>query len=278
MPQPDTDKMENLAEQLLRRGRLPKRLRLLEAIEQSASLTVAAELTGVCYKTAWNHLRALTEQAGCALVDTRIGGATGGSSTLTDNGQQLLALLRARHTQPDPAPAAERHSDANASQNQRHHLSHNRADDTPALRFSARNQLAGRVQHIDTAGLLANVWLSIGSVQLVAQITRSSIERLQLRTGSEVYAIIKASLIKLHPVTHKAPEAPAASDQTNRLPGRILRCEHSANGRELLLQLAPGVELTVAQPLSAGEETRLHSGASVTALIDPTEIMLATAL
>ncbi len=246
-------KLETLADRLDQRGRLYKRLRLLEAIDSTSSLTAAADLTGVCYKTAWNHLRDLSEEAGCKLVATSTGGASGGGSELTETGRQFLTLLRIRRT----------------------HNSHNRlGGSAPALRFSARNQLAGKVTQIDTSGLIANVEIRVGALRLISQVTRSSIDHLQLETGSAVYAIIKASIIKLKPPTSPLPSSFILQ---NRLPARAVNCESSAAGREVQLELAPGVELTAARPFVLQEEAWLYNGAEVLVVIDPTEIMLATA-
>jgi molybdopterin-binding protein len=62
------------------------------------------------------------------------------------------------------------------------------------MELSARNQLPGRVSSFRTDGLMAEVTFNLGdSKNLVSVITRSSAERLGLREGDQVQAIIKAT-------------------------------------------------------------------------------------
>ena len=56
------------------------------------------------------------------------------------------------------------------------------------MEISARNQLKGTVKTVTTDGLMAEVIIDIAST-----ITRASAERLGLRSGDTVIAIIKAS-------------------------------------------------------------------------------------
>ncbi|HKA24350.1 MAG TPA: TOBE domain-containing protein [Candidatus Eisenbacteria bacterium] len=62
-----------------------------------------------------------------------------------------------------------------------------------SLDLSARNRLRGRVAAIHADGLMAEVVVSIGDQELVSLITRSSAERLGLRVGSNVVAIVKST-------------------------------------------------------------------------------------
>ncbi|KEA63696.1 DNA-binding domain of ModE [Marinobacterium lacunae] len=241
--------LENLAAELDKRRRLEKRLRLLDAIANTASLAAAARLTGVSYKTAWNHIRELSARSGEALVDTTIGGAKGGGSRLTPAGEALLKLLRIQR---------------NGSQQQL-------AQSLPALRFSARNQIPARISAIDAQGVIARIVLRIGDIELNSHITRSSIARLELTPGGDVFAIIKASAIDLVPPHHRIPEG-----DINCLPARITSCESSPQGREIELHLKGGFNITLARTYDPSEETWIQQGAEVRVLIQPEEIMLAT--
>ena len=63
--------------------------------------------------------------------------------------------------------------------------------------LSARNHLRGRIVSLRTDGLMAEVVLRIGDQDLVAVITRSSAERLQLSQGDEVAAVMKATEVMI---------------------------------------------------------------------------------
>jgi molybdate transport system regulatory protein len=67
------------------------RVRLLEAIQQTGSITSAAELVGVPYRRAWERLKEMETRLGIPLVDTEVGGPGGGGARLTDNARDLVA-------------------------------------------------------------------------------------------------------------------------------------------------------------------------------------------
>jgi molybdate transport system regulatory protein len=65
------------------------------------------------------------------------------------------------------------------------------------LDLSARNQLRGRVVSLTLEGLMAEVRIGIGDQELVAVITRSSAERLRLRVGDPVFAVVKSTEVMI---------------------------------------------------------------------------------
>src|SRR6266498_90024 len=66
-----------------------------------------------------------------------------------------------------------------------------------AIDLSARNQLRGRIVGLTTEGLMAEVRVGIGEQELVSVITRGAAERLQLRVGDQVYAVIKSTEVMI---------------------------------------------------------------------------------
>lgn len=69
--------------------------------------------------------------------------------------------------------------------------------DLGGLDLSARNQLRGRVLALHIEGLMAEVRIGIGDQELVAVITRSSAERLGLKVGELVFAVIKSTEVMI---------------------------------------------------------------------------------
>ena len=62
------------------------------------------------------------------------------------------------------------------------------------MQISARNTLKGRVKHIAPGAVNTEVTVELpGGAEVVSIITKASAERLQLTTGKEVYAVVKAS-------------------------------------------------------------------------------------
>lgn len=68
--------------------------------------------------------------------------------------------------------------------------------DSP-IELSARNQLRGKITALHVDGVMAEVRLSIGEQELISIITRSSVERLGLKVGQEVFAVIKSTEVMI---------------------------------------------------------------------------------
>lgn len=62
------------------------------------------------------------------------------------------------------------------------------------MKVSARNALKGRVKQVVPGLVHSEVRLEVApGVEMVAIITKSSAERLNLTSGSEIYAMVKAT-------------------------------------------------------------------------------------
>ena len=66
-----------------------------------------------------------------------------------------------------------------------------------ALELSARNQLRGKITSLRLDGVMAEVRVAIGEQELVSIITSSSAERMQLRVGDQVLAVIKSTEVMI---------------------------------------------------------------------------------
>jgi molybdopterin-binding protein len=72
-----------------------------------------------------------------------------------------------------------------------------RAGEAHPIDLSARNQLRGTVAEVTVEGLMAEVRVSIGDQELVAVITRAAAERLRLRRGDDVFAVVKSTEVMI---------------------------------------------------------------------------------
>jgi molybdate transport system regulatory protein len=68
----------------------PGKVRLLDAITTTESLSAAARRLGMSYRLAWKHLRLIEEHTGLIVVERRRGGRCGGGTRLTPQGRALL--------------------------------------------------------------------------------------------------------------------------------------------------------------------------------------------
>ncbi len=65
------------------------------------------------------------------------------------------------------------------------------------VEVSARNQLRGEIAALHLDGVMAEVRVRIGEQELVSVITRSSAERMRLKVGDPVLAMVKATEVMI---------------------------------------------------------------------------------
>lgn len=70
------------------------RVRLLEAIAETGSISAAASKMGVSYRRAWEKIHECEERLGVKLVDTQTGGEGGGGSQLTPVATDYIRRFR----------------------------------------------------------------------------------------------------------------------------------------------------------------------------------------
>jgi len=59
--------------------------------------------------------------------------------------------------------------------------------------LSARNQFKGRVKSVQLGNVMAEVVIDVGTMELVSVITRESAEKMGLKAGMSVTAVIKST-------------------------------------------------------------------------------------
>lgn len=169
-------------------ARRPQRIALLQHIAEQGSITRAAKSAGLSYKAAWDAIDELNNLARRPLVERNVGGKGGGGAKLSAEGERVLRLYqRLQALQAQVLEAAEDASDLDLL-------------GRLMLRTSARNQLHGKIREIAPLGCNDLISLELPEgLLLKAQITHDSTQRLELETGTEVVALIKAGWLDLHP-------------------------------------------------------------------------------
>ena len=64
--------------------------RLLKGVDETGSLHQAASRLRMSYRKAWNVLNDIEERLGFTLLERKVGGPSGGGSTVTPKGQELM--------------------------------------------------------------------------------------------------------------------------------------------------------------------------------------------
>lgn len=70
------------------------RTELLELIDETGSLSRAARSMGMSYRYAWGMVRRISDAAGGPVVESARGGSSGGATSLTPLGRELVATFR----------------------------------------------------------------------------------------------------------------------------------------------------------------------------------------
>jgi molybdopterin-binding protein len=65
------------------------------------------------------------------------------------------------------------------------------------MELSARNQLKGTIKEITLGEVMAEVVMDVGGQEVVAAITKSSVQRLGLKVGDGVLAVMKATEVMI---------------------------------------------------------------------------------
>ncbi|WP_426236857.1 TOBE domain-containing protein [Pseudomonas sp. TWP3-2] len=248
-----------LSQHIVRR---PQRIALLQHIAEQGSITRAAKSAGLSYKAAWDAIDELNNLAQKPLVERVVGGKGGGGARLSTEGERVLRLYqKLQALQAQVLEAAEDASDLDLL-------------GRLMLRTSARNQLHGKVVAIETQGRNDLIRLELAEgLRIDAQITHDSTVHLELQTGTEVVALIKAGWLDLHAVN----DSPVAGH--NHLIGRIEAILDAEDGpSEVRIALPNGQTLcALAEPLDL--RTRgLTLEQPVQVQFSPSNVLLGTPL
>jgi molybdate transport system regulatory protein len=150
--------------------------RLLRRISETNSLTEAANILGISYRNAWDRIKRIELCSGKRILETRAGGATGGSSKLTPDGMSLLREFRSVRKYLFNA-LDDRDSAGNVS-----------------YKLSARNRVRAKIVTIERGDIVAMIKMSATNpVALTSIISSEAVEDLGLQEGDEVQAVIKAT-------------------------------------------------------------------------------------
>jgi molybdopterin-binding protein len=63
--------------------------------------------------------------------------------------------------------------------------------------LSARNQFKGKVKSVKLGDVVAEVVVTVGAIEIVSVITRTSAEQMGLKAGDDVTAVIKSTEVLL---------------------------------------------------------------------------------
>jgi len=149
---------------------------LLRRVGETRSLTQAAKEVGISYRNAWDRVKVMEEKLHRRLVETKVGGKTGGGAVLTEDGSRLLREFRKTRKLLFSV------------------LDDKEAWEDVGYRLSARNRLRAKIVDVRKGPVTSQVKLRLVSTNtLTSIITNDAVEDLSLEKGDEVEAIVKST-------------------------------------------------------------------------------------
>ena len=246
------------------------RILLLEAIALHGSISQAARHVPMSYKAAWDAVDAMNNLAEHPLVERTTGGRQGGGTQLTDYGKRVIAMYRAVEQEYQLAldrlsqQLGGEHGEASDSMREFQQLLRRMN-----LRTSARNQLACTVSGLREDDVEFEIFLRLNAeTELVAIVTRESVETLELAIGTEVFALMKASAVSL---INPADMQPGAR---NQLSGIVTRIHQGTLNSEVVIALGGGKNLTAVTTRENLHELGIEEGKMACAAFKASSIIL----
>jgi len=204
------------------------RIKLLEEIEKTGSISAAAKAMKMSYKGAWERINEMDKLSEYPIIQKTTGGKGGGGTTLTKHAFELIKTFK-------------RFEELHNEFMQRFA----KAGDDPQylarilsrtfLTTSARNQLPCKVVSLQNNGVNTLLKLQISPKKsLVATITTKSIQNMGLVERCDAYAIIKSSDVDIF---LSKPD----KDYANVFHGSIENIEIAEENSEICVDIDDGV-------------------------------------
>jgi molybdate transport system regulatory protein len=243
------------------------RIALLEQIDQTGSISQAARAVGLSYKTAWEAVDTMKNLSGEPLVESATGGKGGGGTRLTEAARKLVQTYRLIQQEHERflASLGDGIDDFQNFYQMIRRLS---------MKSSARNQFFGKVTSIRGGSVNAEIELSLnGEDTIAAIITNESLENLDLKIGSEVWALVKASWVII-----TTGDSDFKLSVRNRLCGTVTRLTRGQVNSDVVLTLAGGNTVSAIVTNDSVEHMGLREGAQACAIFKASSVILGVAI
>jgi molybdate transport system regulatory protein len=242
------------------------RIALIEAIAETGSIAAAARRVDLSYRAAWDAVQVLNNLFVKPLILAVPGGAKGGEATITPEGAQVVTAFRLMEQELRRTLAGLQDQVAGTAGMELPGLIW-----TLGMKTSARNALRGVVQTITDGAVNAEVVLRIGeTAEIVALVTRQSVQDLGLVPGATAVALINAGFVIL-----AMPDEGLRTSARNSLKGVIIEIQAGAINDEITLDLDLGKTLTATVTSESVTRLGLGVGQPVVALIKASHVILA---
>lgn len=243
------------------------RIALLEQIDESGSINKAAKLAGMSYKTAWDSINAMNNLSEKPLFIRTAGGKSGGGTTLTEEGKELVRKYRLIQREHEKFLTNLEDKMLDVDVNNLY-----RFLERVSMKVSTRNAFIGKVIRIVKGEKKSEVTLAVqGGGRIIALVTNESVESLALHEGSFAYAIIKANSVIIG-----AGEEDIRVSISNKLPGTIVKLNRNIVTTDLIVELAGGNTISAVISREGSDSLGLDEGDRVQVMFNAASVILGT--
>jgi molybdate transport system regulatory protein len=241
-----------------------KALSLIRNIDEKGSISRAADAVPMSYKSAWDLIDRLNNSSVHPIVAATTGGRNGGGAKLTPHGKAVLQLYSSL--------------ERNFS-----NMMNSLDGTTPdiqnffsmmkglLMRTSARNQLAGTVQHIQKGMVNSQIKIAVNEKTIIAAtITNESVVNLELKEGAEVVALIKASSVVIF-----SDPVPVKSSLDNMLSGKVVELVDGAVNSEVTVDIGGGKTITSVVTKESVKTLNIKKGNRIFVAFSASQVILA---
>lgn len=241
---------------------LEKRIDLLFAIEEHGSISKAAKVVPMSYKTAWDAVDAMNNLSHTPIVSKETGGKGGGGTALTPYGQNLLKTYKLlKEEQQRFLQRLEELTDIDSGTF--------KTIGRLSMQISARNQIRGIVDKVIQNDVNANIVIVPKSGhELFANISKNAIETLNIKKGEEVVAIFKSNNVLI------STDENLAISARNKIKGKITAITSDSTNSEVILDIGQNESIASIITTGAVKKLKLEIGNEVFAFIKSSDIMI----
>lgn len=241
---------------------LEKRIELLFAIQKKGSISKAAKVVPMSYKSAWEAIDNMNNLSPHPIVQKETGGKGGGGTVLTPYGEKLLKTYTIlKIEQKKFLQSLSSITDIDTGEL--------KTIGKLSMQLSARNQISGIIENISIGAVNAIVTITPKSGhQIYINISKNSIDDLELKLDDEVVAIFKSNNVLISTDTSLSLSA------RNKIAGTIRDLEEGAVNSEISIDIGEKQIITSVITNSAVRELDLKIGDNVTAIIKSSDVMI----
>ena len=241
---------------------LAKHIALLKAVDETKSITKAAEFVGISYKNAWDSLDALNNRSEQPLITRAEGNKKNSGSELTEYGKKMISVYEAM-LDSQKVFLEKVCSNIDISTSEIANLQR------MSMSLSARNQLSCEIIDIKTGAVNSEITAKLSNGEILrANITVESEKNLNLKVGKKVVFIFKAPSVIL------SKDESLKMSAANQLKGKVIEAKIGSVNAEIVLAINDHQTLTSIITKDSAMEMKIGVGDELTAIIKSSQIII----